>query len=754
MAVVKNLMVRAGADFSKIKTETQKAQKTLSAFKSSVSATMAGIGVALAGIGVASVSGAKDAMKFEALITTLGESLGDNIKDFEKWQETVGRSLGYSKLQAAELANMLSLNFKKIAVDQKDLADKTTKMMEVAALVANKRGMAMTEVSDRIRSAMNQEADGADELGVNVRANAIQQSKAYAQMSNGVPWEKLSTNMQKAILYHHILESVSTNLGDTIQNTTSMKMSVFSATLGDMRLALGQAWLPILSIALPALTKLGNGITSVLSKFAQLMSALFGYEVATGQSMATPTDNADKLGDSINGVGDAYKNAAKEAKKAQGQLAGFDEINTLAKKTDSGGSGGGVGGSTPDNTKYNVSKNDDSEGAIDKISNKVKKLSDDFKKWLEPLKPYWDNLKDSVKGFGKSIEDLWNSKAVKEFKKAFMEDLQPFFADLLLITSGAFDILSGSIDTYVGMVNGDFSKALQGAEKQISGLYDIITGTIGLVFPDLGKKMEEFGKKFGEKWSALKNEIKKNGNPAKLEASDFAEGLKSAVLGKIVGLMVSLGTKWDDIKTDASKKWKTITNAITFCLKDSVFLKGVGIASRGIFDKIKGAFTGAKKWFDDNVASKISASLGKIKDKFKSGITDGIKALLNTFIDTINKPFNTLKKISVLGKKPFSGLPTIPKLARGGIVDGATNFGNYIAGEKGKEMVVPLENTGFVDKLASALGTAVMGAMKMSTNGGSGDVVLNIDGRTFARAIAPYQKGESKRVGTTILKTI
>jgi hypothetical protein len=71
---------------------------------------------------------------------------------------TIGSGL-YIKggiVQSAELANTLSLNFKQFATSQKDLLEKTTKMMETAAVIASKRGMAMTEVSDRIRSAMNQ----------------------------------------------------------------------------------------------------------------------------------------------------------------------------------------------------------------------------------------------------------------------------------------------------------------------------------------------------------------------------------------------------------------------------------------------------------------------------------------------------------------------------------------------------------------------------------------------------------------------
>ena len=112
-------------------------------------------------------------MRYEALMTTLGESLGASRKDFEKWQNTVGRSMGFSKPARLQTASMLSLNFKTIATSQEDLTNKTTKMMEVAAVISNKRGMTMQETSDRIRAAMNQEADGADELGVNVRVSAI-----------------------------------------------------------------------------------------------------------------------------------------------------------------------------------------------------------------------------------------------------------------------------------------------------------------------------------------------------------------------------------------------------------------------------------------------------------------------------------------------------------------------------------------------------------------------------------------------------
>lgn len=165
---MRNLLVRIGADISGLTSGMNSASKQLNAFGNQVNKALGGLKGQLAGAlaavvgGVAIKEGTQDAIKYEAIMGTLGESMGASRQDFIKWQEQVGSTMGFSKLKGAELANTLSLNFKKIATDSKDLVGKTTKMMEIAGLIANKRGMLMSEVSDRIRSAMNQEADGAN----------------------------------------------------------------------------------------------------------------------------------------------------------------------------------------------------------------------------------------------------------------------------------------------------------------------------------------------------------------------------------------------------------------------------------------------------------------------------------------------------------------------------------------------------------------------------------------------------------------
>lgn len=98
-----------------------------------------------------------------------------------------------------------------------------------------------------------------------------------------------------------------------------------------------------------------------------------------------------------------------------------------------------------------------------------------------------------------------------------------------------------------------------------------------------------------------------------------------------------------------------------------------------------------------------------IKDIFSSivsGLASIFKAPINAIIDGINAFLSGLNTIKIpdwvpgVGGRGFYFSP-IPKLAKGGIVDGATTA---IIGESGREAVLPLENnTGWIDELASKI---------------------------------------------------
>lgn len=163
--------------------------------------------------------------------------------------------------------------------------------------------------------------------------------------------------------------------------------------------------------------------------------------------------------------------------------------------------------------------------------------------------------------------------------------------------------------------------------------------------------------------------------------------------------------------------WQSITNVFSGV---SSFFSGI---FKGAWDTITGIFSSIPNWFS-NIFSQAWAG---VRDVFSTGgrifagIVDGIagtfRSVVNAIIGGINgviaMPFNAIngaldgiRGVNILGFSPFTwlpriGVPRIPMLARGGIVDNATLA---IVGEAGKEAVMPLENnTGWITELARKL---------------------------------------------------
>lgn len=171
---------------------------------------------------------------------------------------------------------------------------------------------------------------------------------------------------------------------------------------------------------------------------------------------------------------------------------------------------------------------------------------------------------------------------------------------------------------------------------------------------------------------------------------------------------------WKDIKDGAKK----IKDSVVNFFKDAwTGIKnawsGVKNFFSGIWDGIKGAFGSVADWFKNTFSTawtavkNVFSTGGKIFTGIKEGIADTFKTVVNGIISGINTviavPFNAInsmlnkiRNVSVAGVKPFSSLwsqnpltvPEIPKLAKGGITNGATLAE---IGEAGREAVLPLQ---------------------------------------------------------------
>jgi hypothetical protein len=123
-----------------------------------------------------------------------------------------------------------------------------------------------------------------------------------------------------------------------------------------------------------------------------------------------------------------------------------------------------------------------------------------------------------------------------------------------------------------------------------------------------------------------------------------------------------------------------------------------------------------------------------------------LRSVYNNIAGRINHMLGGLASIGAGGIYPFKGITrwAIPPLAKGGITSGpmAAWIGDNPSGH---EVVAPLEK--LQPMLVEALSTALQFNKSASVGG---DIVLNIDGRNFARIVKPFIDMENKRVGTNI----
>ena len=139
--------------------------------------------------------------------------------------------------------------------------------------------------------------------------------------------------------------------------------------------------------------------------------------------------------------------------------------------------------------------------------------------------------------------------------------------------------------------------------------------------------------------------------------------------------------------------------------------KGLRNGAKEAWNGIKAVFSKVGQFFGDtfrNAWQKVKdvfSKGGKIFSGIKDGIVSAFKKVVNTLIGGINKvikiPFDkindalsTVRNVSILGARPFSGLPSIsvpqiPELYEGAVLERGQK--GFLEG-KGAEAVVPLHN--------------------------------------------------------------
>lgn len=194
-------------------------------------------------------------------------------------------------------------------------------------------------------------------------------------------------------------------------------------------------------------------------------------------------------------------------------------------------------------------------------------------------------------------------------------------------------------------------------------------------------------------------------------------GLVQTVIGTIMGLLWEFLGSIIKINVEA---WNWFTDGIN---------KGIKFAQ----DKLSGFVNSLR-----NISNTITQIFGIFGTKVGEAVGNGFKGVinsvlsyiewsLNSHINALNALIKTVNKISPVKLSTVSTL-RLPRLARGGIVNNPGQgimMGNYIAGEKGAEAVLPLTD-GTLQKLANMMPITV-------------HVTNTMNGRVLSREIQRVQ---------------
>lgn len=434
------------------------------------------------------------------------------------------------------------------------------------------------------------------------------------------------------------------------------KMSQLSGAIATLKNAFATLAAPIISVVAPAITQFINMLTSAINKINQFISALTGkgtWIKATKQ---------------VKNYASGVDSAAKAAKKLNGQLQSFDELNNLSSNSDSGG-GSGSGGSVGD--MFSTEKIDPK---IASLADKIKEVlaTDDWsvigemigKKVNSALKNInWDNIQSGAKHLASGIATLLNgfiketdwqlvggtiAEGINTAVKAAQTFVHKF--DWKSFGKSIGDTLTGFINKFDWNAAGDMLGTF------VTGLFDTLNGIFyNTDWKKLGNGIiDGIGSFFkGIKWSRIGKSI----SGAFHSLAQFLIGVIQKIDWKKT--LVYIGTSIADFFKGID--WSTIAadigELLGTALKSEIDL-GVAIG-----ELVKDAAGKAKEYFQE----KIEECGGDIFKGILKGITDAAvnigtwikEHIFTPFVNGIKNAFgihSPAKKMKPLGKNIFLGI--------------------------------------------------------------------------------------------------
>lgn len=390
----------------------------------------------------------------------------------------------------------------------------------------------------------------------------------------------------------------------------------------------------------------------------------------------------------------------------------------------------------------------------------IKQFGEGFKKvYDEHIKPAIDKIGESLGGMYDAFKKLWD-EILQPLFEWIASNVWPILAPIIeklgddfLKTLGLifdilgqlFEILRGVIDFIVGVFTGDWEMAWQGVLEILHGIFGPIADWFSQKFKQaydgIINTFQNIGQWFTDRYNDVKNALQSVGNWFTQKFHEAWNGLTNI----FSGLGSWFGQRWSDVTYALSNVagWFGSIFGQAYSAVQNAF-SSIGSFFSGVWNTVQNIFV--------NAGQMVGSAVGGAFRGAVNAVLGTIENIVNGFIDMINGVIGIINELPGVSLGYIGGV-YLPRLARGGIVDSPTVA---MIGEAGKEAVVPLENTGFLQTMGRVVSGAVVNALGgiLPQSGrftGNGDIIIQIGGHEFGRIAIQEINKEQERAGQVLL---
>lgn len=805
MAVVKNLMVRAGADFSAITKQSKKASDSMKKMSTSVSGSASiikkALGTMVAAISVtAIVAAAKDARqayeeaaeaeaKLARVMRNTMQASADEVKQIKELcdaQQELGVVEADAQIAGAqELATYLSMtdSLKTLIPVMNDMA--------VQQFGYNVTAEETTSIATMLGKVMSGQVSGLSRYGY-----------YFDEAQEAVL--KYGTEAERAAMLAEVVESSVGGMNQALAQTPTGRLKQLSNVLGDIKEQFGKAVTTVLTAFLPALNVVASllaSIANLATRAAQAIANVFGKKLSTGTAVAAV--GAGDAAEALSEVADSAAAAGKEAKKANKELQtlSFDTMIVMkaASDSDSGDSIGSMqaaaesAGTPVIGSLYDTEETEESLTWLEKALQKIKDLVSSLN--FEPIRKAFTKLGTAAKKLGSVISQYlgsvwekilvpWAHWLVEQHWPALFETTAKavqLLADILERIKPAFDWLLDNVLAPLQAWTGEaFTKALTYIGEKLQAISDLITGKIslreflenltplerivGAIAIAVGVVSAAFQTFYGIIYSVVMiGQTVSAAFTAIGAAISFLTspiGIVIAVIAGLVAAIVWLYLNWDEAVGYMNEAIAYLQENFNWLYEGiSTVIDGLKTIFQGIIDFVVGVFTGdwERAWqgvkeifagFKEYCIGITGTLLGWLDENIITrlqNIADNVSLILNGIIDFLAGVFTGDWSRAWNGVVDiFNGVVGTIREIIAGIIETIKNLIDWC-----KSAIDWLRNLGSQKSASAGSGSGLSGGSGGGSGGGLGGTTVNSSG--FSGKSGKFASGGFPETGQLFL---